>query len=90
MDDTFTQRMLEIAQQSEAYYTARIAELTAEVRRLRTNMTELQTYAETKAAEYSAKEDNGVVMTLYYCGKADAYADMAARASVAYIRPNTL
>jgi hypothetical protein len=85
MSDPFAQRMTEVMQQSEAYYTKRITELTTEVSRLRTNITELQTYAETKAAEYNAK-DNGVGMALYYRGKADVYADMAFKACVVYLR----
>lgn len=85
MNDPYTQQMTEIMQRSESYYTARIAELTTEVKRLRTNITELQTYAETKAAEYNAK-DNGAGMALYYRGKADAYGDVAFKTCVAYLR----
>ncbi|TCM89666.1 hypothetical protein EV294_112131 [Paenibacillus sp. BK033] len=85
MNDPYTQRMTEIMQQSEAYYTARITELTAEVKRLRTNMTKLQTYAETKAAEFETK-DGGFLAVHYYRGKVDAYGDIGARACVAYLR----
>lgn len=83
MSDYLRQQLVEATQATESYYTARIAELNAEVKRLRTNITGLQTYAKERAAKYEAAAD-GPVMRGYFRGKAETYADMERMACVAY------
>lgn len=83
MSADLTQKMIEVTQAAEAYHAARVAELNAEIKRLRDNITELQTYAEGRAAKYEAAAD-GSLMGGYFRGKAEVYADMARMACVAY------
>ena len=76
--------MIEVAQAADVYHAARLAELNAEIKRLRTNLTGLQTYAETNAAKYEVAANSGDYMAQYFRGKADTYGDMARMACVAY------
>jgi hypothetical protein len=78
--------MIQSHQAVESYYTQRIAELNAEVKRLRTNIIGLQTYAEERTAKYeAAAEDPSEWMSAYFRGKSEAYADMVRMACVAYV-----
>lgn len=81
--DHLRQAMIEVTQAADVYHAARVAELNAEIKRLRTNITELQTYAEGRAEKYEEAAD-GLLMSGYFRGKAEAYADMARMACVAY------
>lgn len=81
--DHIRQAMIEVAQAADAYHSARVAELNAEIKRLRTNITHLQTYAEGRAVKYEAAA-NGPIIGRYFRGKAEAYADMARMTCVAY------
>jgi hypothetical protein len=82
--DYLRQQMIEITQAAESYHAERVAELNAEVKRLRDNITELQTYAEGRAAKYEEAGVKGAPLADYFLGKAEAYDDMVRMACVAY------
>lgn len=84
MSAHLTQQMIEVSQATEAYHAARIAELNAEIKRLRTNITYLQTYAEDREAKYDAAAVKGAPLADYFLGKSETYADMARMVIVAY------
>lgn len=84
MSAELTQKMIEVTQATDAYHAARVAELNAEIKRLRDNITHLQTYAEGLAAKYDAAAVEGAPLADYFLGKSEAYDDMVRMACVAY------
>jgi len=76
-----------VIDQIHAAHSERVTELRAEVKRLRTNINELQTYANGQAAaRYRKASEENPLMALYYRGMALTYEDMERRSIVAYAK----